>query len=46
MSVPDVLVILALVLFAVEEMNAKGRAIGWWGAILVCAALLWGTFIS
>jgi drug/metabolite transporter superfamily protein YnfA len=46
MSVPDVLIILGLIAFAVEEFNAKGRAIGWWGAILVAVALLWGVFIK
>jgi drug/metabolite transporter superfamily protein YnfA len=41
MNVPDIIIVLGLVAFAVEELNAKGRAIGWWGGILVCVALLW-----
>jgi hypothetical protein len=36
-----ILIAIALIAFAVEEFNAKGRAIGWWGAIILAAALLW-----
>jgi len=41
MTVTDVILVIALVAFVIEEFNAQGKAIGWWGAILVCVALLW-----
>lgn len=44
MSIPDVLIIIAVVFFAVEEIEARGRAVGWWGAIILGVALLWGHF--
>ena len=42
MNAPDILIVLGLVAAAVEELNAKGRAVGWWGVILICIGLLWG----
>ncbi len=42
MNIPDVLVIIALVLAAVEQISARGRSLLAWAVILICAALLWG----
>jgi len=41
MTAIDVIIVIALVCFIIEQFNAKGRAIGWWGGILLCVALLW-----
>jgi drug/metabolite transporter superfamily protein YnfA len=38
-----IIILIALVAFAIEEFNAQGRALGWWGGILLCIALLWGS---
>ena len=46
MGVTDVILFIALACFAIEQINARGRAIGWWGGILVCVALLWGSLFS
>jgi drug/metabolite transporter superfamily protein YnfA len=40
-NITDVIVLVALVLFAVEEARAKGQSLLAWGSILVCIALLW-----
>lgn len=42
MSIPTVLVIVALVLAIIEEVRARGVALLPWAVILICAALLWG----
>ena len=42
MTIPDFLVLLALVLAAAEEVNARGRSILAWAVLLVCVAWLWG----
>jgi drug/metabolite transporter superfamily protein YnfA len=39
--ITDVIVVIALVLFVVEEVRAKGQSLMAWGSILVCLALLW-----
>jgi hypothetical protein len=41
MAITDVLVIVALILAAVEELQARGQALLGWAVILVCIALLW-----
>jgi drug/metabolite transporter superfamily protein YnfA len=42
----DILILIALVLAAIEQFDAKGRSLGMWAVILVCVALLWGTFLE
>lgn len=42
MSVPTLLVIVALVLALVDELQSQGKSLLGWSVILVCAALLWG----
>jgi len=42
MSVPDVLVLVALILCAAEQIIARGRSLIAWAVILICVALLWG----
>ena len=41
-NVPTVLYAIGLIGAAVEQYNARGRAIGWWAVIAVCVGLLWG----
>jgi hypothetical protein len=41
MGVPEVLIVIAIGAAAIEEWNERGRAIGWWGVILIGVALLW-----
>lgn len=41
MTIPDVLVIVALILAIVEQFRARGQALLVWAVILVCIALLW-----
>jgi hypothetical protein len=43
-SIPTILYVIALVLFIVEELRAKGQSLLAWGAILVAVGLLWGHF--
>ncbi|HKR50533.1 MAG TPA: hypothetical protein VJT72_13350 [Pseudonocardiaceae bacterium] len=42
MSIPDILILVALVLALVEEFQAQGRSLVGWAVVLVCIALLWG----
>jgi hypothetical protein len=42
MSVPAILVVVALVLAVIEEFNAQGRSLLGWAVILVALSLLWG----
>lgn len=42
MSAPTILIIVGLVFALVEEFQAEGRAIGWWGVVSICLGLLWG----
>lgn len=45
MTVPTVLIIIGIGAAAIEEWNAQGRAIGWWGVILIGVALVWADLI-
>jgi len=45
MNGPTILIIVAIAFFAVEEIEARGRSIGWWGAILVGIALVWSRLL-
>jgi len=38
---PVILAMIALLFFAVRVWDAKGRDIGWWGAVLLAVAFLW-----
>jgi hypothetical protein len=42
MSIPLILVIVALVLALVEEFGAQGRSLLGWAVVLLCIASLWG----
>ncbi len=42
MSIPTILVIIALVLALIDEFRAKGQSLTGWAVVLVCVALLWG----
>ena len=46
MGVPDILVFIALAFAAIEQVNARGRSLGMWAVIFICAALLWGSLIA
>lgn len=43
MTMPTVLILVALVLALVDEFNANGRSLTGWAVVFVCIALLWGT---
>ena len=42
MTIPDLLVIAALLLALVDEFRAAGRSLTGWAVVLVCISLLWG----
>ena len=46
MTIPAILALIALVLAAVAQIDARGRSLTDWAVILVCVALLWGTFVK
>lgn len=37
-----ILLVIALVLAAVDELRARGQSLVAWSAIIICVALLWG----
>ena len=41
MGVPDIAVIIALVLAAIDQVTAKGKSTTHWSIIFICIALLW-----
>jgi hypothetical protein len=43
-TIPDVLVIIALIIAAFEEYETRGRSPICWAVILVCVAWLWSAF--
>ena len=46
MTAIDILFIIGLIAALIEEWQAQGRAIGWWGVIAVCVGLLAGHVID
>jgi drug/metabolite transporter superfamily protein YnfA len=42
MTIPTVLVIVALLLALVDEFRARGQSLTGWAVVFICAALLWG----
>ena len=42
MSIPTILVIVALILALVDEFRAQGQSLTGWAVVLVCVSLLWG----
>ena len=42
MSIPTLLLIVALVLALVEELRARGESLLAWAVVFMCIALLWG----
>jgi len=44
-GVPEVLIIIGIGCALVEEVEARGRAVGWWGVVAIGVALLWGSLI-
>lgn len=44
MSVPLILVVVALVLALVEEFQAQGRSLVGWAVVFLALAELWGRF--
>ena len=42
MTIPTILVIVALVLALVDEFQANGKSLVGWAVVLVCLSLLWG----
>jgi hypothetical protein len=44
MSIPTVLVVVALILALVDEFRAQGQSLTGWAVVLVCISLLWGVF--
>ena len=41
-TIPALIAIIGLVFLAVQQSEHRGRHIGWWGAILVGIAVVWG----
>lgn len=41
MSIPDVLVIVALILAVIEQVRARGQSLLTWAVLLIAIALLW-----
>jgi len=41
-SIPLILVIVALVLALVDEFQANGKSLVDWAVVLICISLLWG----
>jgi drug/metabolite transporter superfamily protein YnfA len=42
MSIPTLLVIVALVLALIDEFRANGQSLTGWAVVFVCLSLLWG----
>jgi hypothetical protein len=42
MSIPTILVIVALILALVDEFRSQGQSLTGWAVVLVCISLLWG----
>lgn len=42
MGIPEILIIVALILAAIDEFRAQGQSLTAWAVILVCIGLLWG----
>jgi hypothetical protein len=42
MTIPTILVIVALILALVDEFQANGRSLVGWAVVLLCIAGLWG----
>lgn len=43
MTVPTILVVIALILALIDEFRAQGQNLTGWAVTLVCISLLWGT---
>lgn len=43
-TIPDILVIIALIFGIVVQVEARGRDLSVWAIILICVALLWSSF--
>jgi len=41
MGLPDLIVVIALVLAAVDVWDSRGRSATAWAVVLVCVSLLW-----
>lgn len=41
MTIPDILVLVALILALIDEFRAKGQSLTGWAVVFVCIALLW-----
>lgn len=44
MSIPTIIIIVALVLAIIDEVRAQGQSLVAWAVILLSVALLWGKF--
>ena len=42
MTIPTILVLVALIFALVDEFRANGRSLTGWAVVLVCISLLWG----
>lgn len=42
MTVPTILILLALVLALFDEFEARGRSLLGWAVVFICIALAWG----
>ncbi len=44
MSIPTILIVVALILALIDEFRAQGQSLTGWAAVLISIALLWGKF--
>lgn len=42
MTIPTILIIVALILALVDELRAQGQSLTGWAVVLLAVALLWG----
>ena len=42
MTIPMILIIVALILALVDEFRAQGQSLTGWAVVLICISLLWG----
>lgn len=43
MSIPTILILVALIFALVDEARAQGQSLTGWAVILIAISLLWGT---
>jgi drug/metabolite transporter superfamily protein YnfA len=41
-TIPTLLIVVAVILALIDEFRAQGRSLVAWAVVFICAALLWG----